>query len=242
MKQTGYTMAEVISVLALLGIISAILIPNIMSNSPSKNKMLFKKSYHETEKIVNDLINDTRFYPDETGFSYGNAYKVNNVDVVAEIVNVDGIEYVGPNKFCKAFASKVSILGAVSNNCIVNSLPTGPNEAPSFTTTNGTAWYILNWAPKLEISGDSKIVKDNQKTIIFIDVNGRNKPNCRATSYTDSANNTPTSINFNSSMGKVRDTGCKNPDRFQFNVDYNGRITIDGQVEQGYLKSTKVGK
>lgn len=237
MKKNGYTMSEVMLMLALIAVIAAILLPLINSNLPNKNKMLYKKSYHEAERVIADLINDSRFYPDEEGFAYGNDYEMNGSNVSAKGVIVDGVEYVGANKFCMAFVSKVSILGSIKEGCT-----TTFDSTPSFTTTNGTDWYIQNWAPKLKVTGDNKVVSENPVTIILIDTNGDDRPNCRASSYRDSLDNAPKSKYFNPDTAKVVDDKCKKPDRFQFNVAYNGRITVSGEVEQGYLKNTKINK
>lgn len=203
MNKKGFTLAETMLVLTVLGIIAAVLVPTIMHSSPKKNKILFVKSYHEAERTIADLVDDERFYPEPEGFAW------------RETVDVDGATYTGDTKFCNSFASKINTLGNI--NCNVAA------DQPNFTATSGTTWYIPKWSPTLTISpttGERTITSGS--TAITIDVNGSKAPNCRGLAY-------------NETTGKVTTISCKNPDRFVFNVMYNGRIVVDGPVERGYL-------
>ena len=59
----GFSLAEMMVALAVMGIIAAVTIP-IISNTNSKNlKTLYKSAYTNTQIVINELINDISLYP-----------------------------------------------------------------------------------------------------------------------------------------------------------------------------------
>lgn len=166
MHKKGFTLAETMLVLTVLGVIAAVLVPTIMGASPKKNKILFVKSYHEAERTIADLVDDERFYPEPEGFAW------------REEVRVDGTTHAGATKFCTSLANKINTLGDI--NC------SPAAGEPSFTATSGVAWYIPNWSPTLVINqatGERSITSGT--TTVTIDVNGAKRPNCRGLDYNE---------------------------------------------------------
>ena len=166
-KFNGFTLVELMIALAVIGVLSALVIPMLSDNSPNRNKMMMKKAYYTISDVVSDLINDTSLYPE---------------------IGSDGTEYVGFDnleehggksgvaKFPALFPKRLNIDGSVSYQ--------GDNKNTSiFTTEDGMTW-VINSTQKAKSSlptevsdveeGDTQVLQT-----ISVDVNGsKKKPNC----------------------------------------------------------------
>ena len=63
MLKKGFTLMEILIAMALVGILAAVVSPNIARISPHKQKALFIKAYTRTEIAISNLINDAEIYP-----------------------------------------------------------------------------------------------------------------------------------------------------------------------------------
>ena len=63
MFKKGFTLIEILIAMALVGIIVAVLTPNIAKVMPNKKKALFIKAFTRTEMAVSNMINDPEMYP-----------------------------------------------------------------------------------------------------------------------------------------------------------------------------------
>lgn len=59
----GFTMMELLVVLAVLGIVGALLAPTISKILPDNNFAMFKKAYLTFSQVNEELVNDARIYP-----------------------------------------------------------------------------------------------------------------------------------------------------------------------------------
>lgn len=158
-KQNGFTLAEVLVTLTILGVIAAILIPAITKTTPNSQKVMFKKAYNILEQAIDSLINDDILYPNETnqsGFNYATD---------------DTGDSAGDNKFCYHLAQKLNISGAES--CPNTTTATITKFA---TTAEGINWYIFPGAATA--AGQFPITGNVYTTRIVVDVNGSKLPNC----------------------------------------------------------------
>lgn len=155
-KMRGFTLAEVMITLAVLGILASIMLPAVSRVRPNENKVMFKKAYYIAERTVSELVNDENLYPEGDGTHVG-------LDNISE-VTYNGEKFTGNDKFCKLFAEKVNTIND-SVNCVSSSSNPTASNIPSFTTTDGIAWYM----PITDFSGDKYIT---------VDVNNEKKPNC----------------------------------------------------------------
>jgi prepilin-type N-terminal cleavage/methylation domain-containing protein len=147
--QKGFTLAETLITMAVIGVIMALSIPAIIQNT-NDTKPLFKKAYNTVEEMVNDLINDTVKYPDGE-FTDGT--------------------------FCNYFFSKLNTIGYVASNCdssFVDAIP----DTPVATTSNSMRWYgaqndfTAGQCDEADTNIDDSI---NTCIKISVDVNGANK-------------------------------------------------------------------
>lgn len=230
----AFTLAEIMVVLAVIGVIVAIITPTIVKLKPNKNKIMFKKAYYVTERVINELINDEGFYSDSDeslpGFvNEGNA-------------TLYGVTISGNSKFCKLFASKLntSKLTATDDiDCTTSALSTptpGGTGSGNFVTNDGITWHIpITVLPEAAaLSTPQTTVFTNpavtvplastagNKRDVIVDINGtgqvtQSSPNCVYNIAT-----------------------CTNPDQFTITIQYDGKVSVTGAKEIEYLKDSDV--
>ncbi len=61
-KKSAFTLAEVMIVLTVIGILSAILLPVAINSTPDKNILKFKKGYNDLTVAVRELISNGKFF------------------------------------------------------------------------------------------------------------------------------------------------------------------------------------
>ena len=162
-KKNGFTMAETLLTLAIIGVVAAIVLPALKNTMPNNEMAMFKKAYYNTSRLVSELINDEDFYPDretpeESGFS--------NVTIADQTggdeATFHGRTYFGPEKFCGLFGAKINTINEPNCGARVNLDGNG-----NFRTPDGVVWSmpVSDWG--------------NDTEDIYVDVNGINKrPNC----------------------------------------------------------------
>lgn len=161
----GYTLAEVLVVMALLGILAAILLPAVSNVRPDRNKMMFKKAYHIAERIVYELVNDDNLYPSKEGKYYG----LDNL----EQVNDNGVAMPADSlKFCSLFVRRLNTVDDIitCTSTTAKAATNGTHATPTTTTTDGIDWYVPQ---------STFISSGNPTTAtIYVDINGEKGPNC----------------------------------------------------------------
>lgn len=176
----GFTLAELMVALAVIGVIVAIVTPAIMKTRPNKNKMMVKKTFYTVENIVSKLINDERLYPDMTDYCYlpADAPEEERNKCCwgfdySEEVQYEGETYNGEDKFIKLFANNLNVKSADEANY-------------TYYTNDGVKWNLSGlinendksvWK-RTDLSGVGTF--DDPKSgmgSITIDVNGDEEPN-----------------------------------------------------------------
>ena len=182
----GFTVAELMVALAVVGIIVAVVTPAIVRTRPDKNKMMVKKTFYTTEHIVSALMNDERLYPDKTDYCYledGNPEKRNcswGFDDTTK-VNYEGNDYEGDTKFAMLFRNKLNVKTVYDDDGL------------KFSTSDGAYWDLSDTKGAWESGksrvggfGDQDETKDDAGNVtkgkgagvgtILIDVNGADGP------------------------------------------------------------------
>lgn len=243
MNKKGFTLAETLITLVVLGVIAAVLIPTIMNVAPDNNKVMFKKAYSTLERTVSELINDETKYPAGTSWSNdGGTTNYNCADtggtpaVDCGFHNTYLASNTTDNKFGYLFSQQLNTVGTVTLLGKTTANGTGNNI---FTTTDGITWYV-----RIPVADDynartTPSSYDNTLqfptmnlylTKVLVDVNGKAKgPNCSADSGI--ATYKPSSPSPDYTLCSDATDPCKNkPDVFIFGIRYDGKIAIGSGV------------
>ncbi len=90
-KKRGFTLAEVMITLTIIGIITAVIIPVAINSKPDENIMKFKKAHNTLWQAISELVNSDKYYLD------GDLGK-----------KTDGNWVVETDYFCNSFADVIS--------------------------------------------------------------------------------------------------------------------------------------
>lgn len=113
-KKSGFTLAELMIVLAIVGILTAILLPSAQQMAPDETIMKFKKSNNDLSTAIQYLVNSDNY------FMYGDLGKDRNKNLITD-----------SKYFCNALAN---VLSTKSTNCSDNG---GSLDAGAFASMTG---------------------------------------------------------------------------------------------------------
>ena len=63
-KRIAFTLAEIMIVLAVIGVLTAVLLPVAINSTPNENVMKFKKAHNTLLTTVRELVNSDKYYLD----------------------------------------------------------------------------------------------------------------------------------------------------------------------------------
>lgn len=167
MKLKAFTLAEILIVLVLIGVLTAILLPVAFHAAPDENVMKFKKGYNALATVIRELVTSEKYYKDgDLGVRFDGTQVLNKITTR---------EY-----FCKTFADVVNpkevnclqtdmVAAGSSGSVILN----GKKFGQSYTPQNPTEEQISAAKDKLDSScksGQSKMPKEivlNDGTIFY---------------------------------------------------------------------------
>lgn len=221
MKKSGYTLAEALISLGIIGIIAAILLPLINGIKVNEEKVMYLKAHDSVINIVKNLAKNSREYnicKDINAEESANCSKVPLFNTQKSFSNPDAV---GDEKLCRLMAdalngkdvacsSEVYPAASYSDSTVFN--------PPSFVTQNGMRWRV---SPQIQTNFIGT-ERGQFEAAIYVDVNGSEKgKNC----LYDSVN-------------------CTNPDIFKFLVGANGDVVPADAKGVSYLGNRKswIGK
>lgn len=201
----GFTLAETLITLTIVGLIAVFVIPTITKVTPNQNKVLFKKAYSSLEKAINDLSNDEADYPTTAGTDSNS----NNILTIGFSNTATGnAPPASTDKFCYALSQEMNTTGNVAPATMC---PIGAPNIGTFTTTDGIVWSMPT--PTVSASYFVPTNPDPAKYLyIKVDVNGTKAPNCGDTG---------------NSSGFTACTAGQTPDKFYIGVRYDGKIMVN---------------
>lgn len=165
----GFTLAETLITLILIGVLATITLPIIKRYSPNKPHLLFRKVYYTASNIISELVNDYEIYPEIAG---GVGYLANT-----EEIPYQGGNYGGVTKFCELFLSRLNTIeenkGAAGDEpvCSPRLFTDGTVSDGQFTTADGVIWIL----PITDFKTDAGAAETG---VISVDINGTEGPNC----------------------------------------------------------------
>lgn len=227
MLKKGFTLAETMITVAILGLLAAILIPALNKVSPNDNKIMFRKAYYTLERAISFLINDDVNYPSNSTTPSG------SIQILRGLNNTDVTSNGTTNKFCFFLTDMLNTVGSVTCPGVGDS-GAALDKLASFNSTDGISWKIyfpvsdtsntgLTPASRLTDTAQFPVNHDLYTTKIIVDVNGDKAPNCTGdkVALNGDASYDATYAPFLSYCA----TG-KNPDTYVIGVRYDGKLQV----------------
>lgn len=223
-NKKGFTLAETLLTLGIIGIVAALVLPMANSLRPDQTKIMYLKAFDSTSQAMRVLAANTRLFPifNNAGTNCEN-YPFLNTDIPNDpkYNNTNPQLYRGQLKLCSLFAES---LGVEAQNANCNAMPYNEaslsleefdeffNMTQTFTTPNGMQWL---YSP-VEFHTNGNRFRDD----VYVDINGNDSPNCI--------------YNIDS---------CLQPDRFKFFVYANGVVEPADPVGVFYTETrTSLGQ
>ncbi|MBR6127089.1 prepilin-type N-terminal cleavage/methylation domain-containing protein [bacterium] len=219
----GFTLAEVLITLGIIGIIVALTLPAVNSTRPDGNKIKYLKTYDSLCELVKSFASNTREYPivgaNDANTAYYDMSDVPLLNVhtsaAGSISSSDGRDFNDTAKLCHLLAWGYN---NANDNCNVTNtvLAQNPSNASggyfirSFIANNGVDFSVR---PRVNtVVGAQSTFGMN----VIIDINGiGNVPNC------------------------VYSANCRRPDRFWFFITADGNVIPADRVGRYYIQTRK---
>lgn len=212
MKRTykAFTLTELLVALGVIAILCAILLPLIFNMMPNQNTIMAKRAYYAVQTVVSDLINDESCYPDKTSavtnkrVGFDDEFGTANCLKWGEAHLNSGDADV---KFRTLFRDKLGLDG----------------DGTTFSTSDDMSWAFTKAGFGTKNNADAV-------TVLYVDVNGKDKPNCHPTAAVSMGGEEKTKCDAS------RTTGF---DVFSMNIYADGRITINEDWAKDAVKVSK---
>ncbi len=247
-KKYGFTLAETLIVMCILGVLAVLLLVNVQRATPDKNKAMFKKAFSVAQRAINDIAADESLYPfDPKKIKLVNTEEV-GIPSTSIVTSRGEITKIGGKlKLCTLFADRLNLASKLFYT----------DDGCYFETTDGVAWFVPVLGDEASCTIDAyHTCGVGQKAVIVVDVDGLkrgpNKPNygslgaCSSSPsdysgfcYSSSGINNPnklTSLNSN-------EKNLPNRDRFAIIINVDGNVSVrQGELEDEYLRADKLNK
>ncbi|MBQ4646198.1 MAG: type II secretion system protein [Candidatus Gastranaerophilales bacterium] len=151
MKRRAFTLAEVLIVFSVIGVLAVIVLSSLSGVRPDKEKTMFKKAYSITERAVGELVNDETIYPydpDRIGFYNTDAAEVEGT----------ALTFNGAQKFCMFFSRKLNTFAEAQFD----------GTRCTFETSDGITWSVPSNFDR---------TAGNSSMVVRVDVNADKDPN-----------------------------------------------------------------
>ncbi len=209
-KKHGFTLAETLITLGIIGVVAALTIPMANSLKPDENKVLYLKAFDTLTQTVQGLVSNTQIFPicrrvDNLNCS---RFPLFNMDQTTIVAKYNKAKYSGTAKLCNLLADSLGAENADCSKVALQNSDMASNKGESidkafdslidnqkFYTPNGMQ-FVFNQAQNSETTTQASYLLE-----IYVDINGNNLPNC------------------------IYDKdSCKNPDRFKFQLYADGTL------------------
>ncbi len=249
MNKKAFTLAEIMIVLTIIGVITAILLPIAFQSAPDENVMKFKKGNNTLGNVIRELVNSDNYYLD------------GNLGIRANGNYVDGTHDGDYTYFCQSFAD---LLNVKDLNC----KETGAVYEESFYQVGASVKEDLDNLCKKATTGSEIITSDNITYfqvnpkmpfgVKWVDASEELKTNCQNpdfySSHTDNCETTllfaasNSSVNDDNGFGAVYKIFCmdvdgidKGEDPFGYGIRADGKIIMGARADEWMNKSVQQG-
>ena len=209
MKKFGYTLAEILIAITIIGVMTAVTLPLINNTKPDKTKVMYLKTYDSLVEILNNVTYNSQIFAVSTE-SGGKTYDISKCplfDTVARTIDGNNGEILatqdGNDKLCSVVAESFGV--EYNEECSFNGNFDGMGEN-SFINDYGIQFKFIVAA--------INVAQGIYYTEIYVDVDGDKGNNCIYDSVT-----------------------CQRPDRFSFWVSPTGHLIPADEMGQAYLRT-----
>ena len=145
MQKFGYTLAETLIALGIVGVLAALMLPMINKIKPDTTKISYLKVYDVINEAVDIMINNQTVYPLENESETRELYKTmqylnyplyNSVEVENGVLGLDISS--GSQKFCEVLATSFG----VPNNKVACNNTNLTGSLPSFSLKDGSDFIV----------------------------------------------------------------------------------------------------
>lgn len=215
----AFTVAEVLIVLVIIGIIATLMLTSF-KNLPDRNKSMFKKAYSVAEKTVFEMISDETLYP------YHPEYEGFENPQQAEISG---------NKYADASKNVP--------NCKTTDFYKYRYTVSSDADCASGKKFDALFVDKLNILGFSDKCKDTNASVCFTTSDGIGWIIEKANFTGGGKKKITLDVNgFEKGPNTHIDDKNENGDMFEIYVDFDGKMTVEGDIEKKYLSEHSLQK
>ena len=222
MKKYGFTIAELLLTIGIIGVLLVLLIRSTILVQPNQEQIMLKKAYHELSRIIYELINDDDVYPE-----IGDRAKLGQYLANTNAYTYKGESYQGESKFCELAGTKLYL----QSSRICNSEHEKLNNNGHYTTHDGIVWsFPITTFTQHQLDQDGNETEEiiEATGTVYIDVDGEDKgDNC----FENIAND----------ASLVQCSENQTPDRFKFILHSDGRLEVPSadDITRYYISSHK---
>lgn len=136
MKRKAFTLAEIMIVLTVIGILSVILLPVAFNSTPDKNILKFKKAHNTLASAVRELVSSDKYYLNgDLGMKADGTWVDFDEEEFIASADSTNIEY-----FCKSFSD---VINFKFENCFYNKANDGHFAVSGSSYLNNTCAFGL---------------------------------------------------------------------------------------------------
>ena len=211
MKKQGFTLAEFLMTLGIIGVIVAFLAPAINSAMPDGNKTLYLKTYDTLSETIKSLVSNSQIYTvcdNENNVNCSANPLLNVQRPIMSPLNQDA-RYQGQAKLCNLLALSFGVT-TDNTSCAAGAYNYADNTFKnnlSYITKNGMQWKVVQQVYSIA-DGNAQYQTD-----IYVDVNGNKGNNC------------------------LYSNDCQKPDIFKFMVAASGEVVPADPMGRKYLET-----
>lgn len=115
-KFFGFTLAELMVVLAVLGVIAAVLVPAVFTSMPDENRLKFKKGYYTLKRTIDIMVNSKAY--NETAGNFGKPEKLAAGESSPYAKMIEEADTDGSRYFCYQFSENLNSIQTQCENFI----------------------------------------------------------------------------------------------------------------------------
>ena len=228
----GFTLAEIMIVLTVIGILTAILLPAAIHSTPNENVMKFKKAHNTLYKVINELVNNDKYYGDDLSLKPDGTDISSATYLCETIADVLSTKNVACSQYNGDYWDGVLILSADSSNLqeLKGKLDTRCKNKTAagaeITTTDNAVFYQVNpnqhFASHSKTNGDDNLETDEKLFLL----------------------RSPEGINADKTFLRIYKVFCvdvdgigKGEDPFGYGIRADGKILTGARADEWLAKS-----